>query len=59
MELSGNLNELDFGQLINLIAHLEGALELWNLPRRRSAQLYIKRKKLRCALMNGAFLDPL
>ncbi|HGY09302.1 MAG TPA: hypothetical protein ENK37_04505 [Oceanithermus profundus] len=59
MELSGNLKELDFGQLINLIAHLEGVLELWNLPRRRTAQLYIKRKKLRCVRMNGVFLDPL
>jgi hypothetical protein len=59
MELSGNLKELDFGQLVALIAHMEGVLELWNLPRRRSAQLFIKRKKLRCVRMNGVFLDPL
>lgn len=50
---------MDFAQLMGLIAQMEGVLELWNLPRRRSAQLYIKRKKLRCVRMNGAFLNPL
>jgi len=59
MELSGNLRELEFAQLIALVAHLEGVLELWHLPRKRTAQLYLKRRKLRCVNVNGDFLDPL
>ncbi len=59
MELSGNLRDIGFGQLIGLVSHMEGLLELWQLPRRRSAQMYIKRRKLRCVRMNGVFLDPL
>jgi len=59
MELSGNLREMEFAQLIGLIAHMEGILELWKLPRGRSAQLFIKRRKLRCIKANGRFLDGL
>jgi len=59
MELSGNLKEMEFSQLIGLIAHIEGILDLWKLPRKRTAQLYIKRRKLRCIRVNGRFLDGL
>jgi len=59
MELSGNLRELDFAQLIGLVAHLEGVLELWHLPRQRTAQLFLKRRKLRCLRVGDRFLDPL
>ena len=59
MELSGNLKEMEFSQLIALITHIEGILEIWKLPRKRSAQLYIKRRKLRCIKVNGKFLDGL
>ncbi len=59
MELSGNLKEMEFAQLVGLITHMEGILELWKLPRKRSAQLYIKRRKLRCIKVNGQFLDGL
>jgi len=59
MELSGNLKEMEFSQLIGLVSNMEGLLELWQLPGKRSAQLFIKRRKLRCIRMNGAFLDPL
>ncbi len=59
MELSGNLKDIEFPQIISLIAHIEGILELWNLPRKRSAKLYIKRRKLRCVELNGRFLDGL
>ena len=59
MELSGNLREIGFSQMIELIAHLEGTLELWKLPQKRSAQLYIKKRKLRCVRVNGQFLDGL
>ncbi|WP_457631577.1 DUF4388 domain-containing protein [Oceanithermus sp.] len=38
---------------------MEGILELWKLPRKRSAQLFIKRRKLRCIKENGHFLDGL
>jgi len=59
MELSGNLKEMEFAQLIGLVSHIEGILEIWKLPRKRSAQLYIKRRKLRCIKVNGQFLDGL
>jgi len=59
MELSGSLKELEFVQLIGLISNMEGLLDLWQLPRKRSAQLFIKRRRLRCIKMNGSFLDPL
>jgi len=59
MELSGSLREMDFAQLIGLVAHLEGVLELWQLPGKRSAQFFIKRRKLRCLRSGGEFLDPL
>ncbi len=59
MELSGSLREMDFAQLIGLVAHMEGILDIWKLPRKKSVRLFIKRRKLRCVQVNGEFVEPL
>ncbi len=59
MELSGSLSEMDFAQLIGLVAHMEGILDIWKLPGKRSVRLFVKRRKLRCVQVNGEFIEPL
>jgi len=55
IELAGNLSDLEFGQLLTVLAAMEheGVLELWNLPRGKSVELHLKDGLLHCARTNG------
>jgi len=56
VEIAGSLRDLEFGQLLTILASMEGegVLEIWNLPENKRIEMFINQGVLRCIRKNGA-----
>lgn len=55
VEIAGSLSDLEFGQLLTILATMEheGVLELWNLPGGQHVEMHLKYDVLHCVRRNG------
>jgi len=59
MALFGSLNSLTLEEILQMLAHKEGALEIWNLKGMPATTLYLKPGFIRSVDQNGKPLDSL
>ncbi|TFU27777.1 DUF4388 domain-containing protein [Thermus tengchongensis] len=59
MALFGSLDSLPLEELLQLLAHKEGALEIWNLKGIPPTTIYLKPGHIRSLDQNGKPLDPM
>ncbi|MGC8967380.1 MAG: DUF4388 domain-containing protein [Thermus sp.] len=59
MALFGSLDSMPLGELLSLLAHKEGALEIWNLKDIPPTTLYLKPGHIRSVDQKGKPLPPL
>lgn len=58
MSLFGNLRSLPLEELLQLLAHKEGALEIWNAKDIPATTIYLKPGRIRSLDQGGEPLDP-
>ncbi|GAA5334966.1 MULTISPECIES: DUF4388 domain-containing protein [Thermus] len=58
MALFGSLNSLPLEEILQMLSHKEGALEIWNLKGMPATTLYLKPGFIRSVDQNGKPLDP-
>lgn len=59
MALFGSLDSMPLGEILSLLAHKEGALEVWNLKEIPPTTIYLKPGRIRSVDQHGKPLPPL